>query len=141
MHYNINESQDLFWSFVHIILEIASLDTLLLCYAGQQPWLCSWFVLKFFAKTKAFVLKILMQECNLVRRICIVVKFFIANVYFMLFVYIFFLTSASSHQREAPLFTIKWKLAYRGKVFIGNISLIEKYLDLFGFGEALAVQL
>ena len=35
---------------------MASLDTLFLCSAGQQAWLCSELVLKLFTKTKAFVL-------------------------------------------------------------------------------------
>ena len=40
LQYNISDSQALFWCSV-IILEMASLDTLFLCSAGQQAWLCS----------------------------------------------------------------------------------------------------
>ena len=37
-------------------LQVAGLDTLLLCSVGQQAWLCPELVLKLFAKIKAFVL-------------------------------------------------------------------------------------
>ena len=40
MQYNISDSQALFWCFA-IVLEMASIDTLFLCSAGQQAWLCS----------------------------------------------------------------------------------------------------
>ena len=40
MQYNISDSQGLFWCSV-IILEMASLDTLFWCSAGQQAWFCS----------------------------------------------------------------------------------------------------
>ena len=57
MKYNTSDTQALFWYSVLIIWEMASLNTLLICSAGQQPWICSWVVsFKFFAKTKAFVL-------------------------------------------------------------------------------------
>ena len=38
---NISHSQGLFWCSVLNILEMASVDTLFLCPAGQQAWLCS----------------------------------------------------------------------------------------------------
>ena len=61
--------QTLFWCFVLIILRMASLDPLLLCSVGQQVWLCSYLVLKLFAKIKAFALiKLFLQnkkECNI----------------------------------------------------------------------------
>ena len=41
MQCNINDSQALFWCSDLIILEMASQDTLFLCSAGQQAWLCS----------------------------------------------------------------------------------------------------
>ena len=41
MQYNISDSQALLWYPVLIILEMASRDTLILCSAGQQVWLCS----------------------------------------------------------------------------------------------------
>ena len=69
MQYNINDSQALFWCSVLIILEMASLDTLFLCSAGQQPWPCSYLVLKFFIKTKAFVLiKLFFKKKKSVRK-------------------------------------------------------------------------
>ena len=56
MQYNISGNQALFWYSALIILEMASLNTLFLCSAAQQAWLFSQFVLKFFDKTKAFIL-------------------------------------------------------------------------------------
>ena len=56
LQYNVSDSQALFWYFVVIILRMAGLETLFLCSAGQQVWLCSKFALKFFAKIKALVL-------------------------------------------------------------------------------------
>ena len=41
MQYIISDSQALFWCSVPIILEMASLDTMFLCRAEQQTWLCS----------------------------------------------------------------------------------------------------
>ena len=41
MQYKISDSQELFWCSVLIILEMVSLDTLFLCSAGHQAWLCS----------------------------------------------------------------------------------------------------
>ena len=41
MQDNISDSQALFWCSLLIILEMASLDTLFLCFAEQQVWLCS----------------------------------------------------------------------------------------------------
>ena len=38
--HNISDRQAMFWCSV-MILEMASLDTLFLCSAGQQTWLCS----------------------------------------------------------------------------------------------------
>ena len=46
---------------VVIILEMARLDTLLSCFA-RQVWLCSYLILKFLTKTKAFVL--IKKECR-----------------------------------------------------------------------------
>ena len=41
MQYNRNDSQVLFRCSVCIILKMASPDTLFLCSAGQEAWLCS----------------------------------------------------------------------------------------------------
>ena len=41
MRYNISDSQALLWCFVLIILEMASVDTLFLCSAEEEAWLCS----------------------------------------------------------------------------------------------------
>ena len=41
MKYNISDSQALFWCSFLIILEMVSLDTLLLYSTGQQAWICS----------------------------------------------------------------------------------------------------
>ena len=66
MQYNKSDSQALFWCSVLIVLEMASLDTLFLCSAGQQVWLCSYLVFKVFTKTKTFVLikLFLWKKCN-----------------------------------------------------------------------------
>ena len=63
MQYNISDSQALFSSFALTILKMAGLDTFLLCSVGQQAWLCSWLVVKFFTKIKAVVLiKLFLQK-------------------------------------------------------------------------------
>ena len=56
MQYNISDNQTLIWCSVLVILRVTNLATLFLCYMGNQGWICSWLVVNFFAKIKAFVL-------------------------------------------------------------------------------------
>ena len=63
---NISDSQALFRCFVLIILRMASLDFLFLCFVRQQACLWSYLVLKYFANIKAFVLFLVKKGKHLV---------------------------------------------------------------------------
>ena len=67
MQCNISDSQALFWCFALIILRMATLDTLFLCFVGQQAWLCFQLVLNFFCKNQGFSsykIDLIKSECN-----------------------------------------------------------------------------